>query len=141
MDIIYYFIGFMKYIQKIQIIIFYLLVLSICVLFFVLGRVSIYWQDECDTPITGVNFASSSEIQAFIHELNNYEETSGINEIDIFEASQTENSMENAQFVASTRGKYYYEIGSTKANGLSEKSRVYFQTESDAKAHGYIKGN
>lgn len=131
----------MKYIQKIQIITFYILVLSICVLFFVLGRVSIYWQDEYSTSITGVNFATSSEVQAFIQALNNYEENSSVNEIDIFKASQTEKSMENAQFVASTRGKYYYVVGSEKANGLSEKSRVYFQTESDAKAHGYIKGN
>jgi uncharacterized protein (DUF2164 family) len=40
-------------------------------------------------------------------------------------------------FVASSRGKYFYEIGSSRANGLSEKNKVYFKTPEEAKNLGF----
>ena len=48
---------------------------------------------------------------------------------------------EDAKFVASKIGKYYYEIDSTSAKRLSLKNRRYFSTEEEAKKAGFQKKN
>lgn len=40
-------------------------------------------------------------------------------------------------YVASSRGKYFYEIGSKKANSLSEKNKIYFSSSEEAKKLGF----
>ena len=40
-------------------------------------------------------------------------------------------------FVASSRGKYYYIVGSERANSLVESNKVYFSTEEEAKKQGF----
>jgi hypothetical protein len=40
-------------------------------------------------------------------------------------------------FVASNRGKYYYLIGSPKANTLSEKNKLYFKSSHEAEKLGF----
>lgn len=71
----------------------------------------------------------------------------------ILEASKVEISTENIlksdigikdkKYVASSRGKYFYENGSSRANSLSENNKVYFNTAEEAKKLGfkpYIEG-
>jgi len=43
------------------------------------------------------------------------------------------------QFVASSRGKKYYPVFSSKGNAISVKNRIYFHTENDAVKAGYQK--
>ena len=130
----------MEYRKKIVFIGIYILGGILLILFFILGRVSMYWNDMNTSSITGITFESSDAVSDFVSSLEDY---SGecTNEIEVFYKIQDEVSQKNSQFIASSRGKYYYEVGSKKANGLSEKSRVYFQTESEAISHGYVKGN
>jgi hypothetical protein len=47
------------------------------------------------------------------------------------------NSSTTLQFVASSKGKYYYKVGSERANSLSEKNKVYFKTAEDAEKLGF----
>lgn len=46
----------------------------------------------------------------------------------------------NALFVASSRGKYYYPVTSSKGQGLSPKYRLYFQSAEAAERAGYKRG-
>ena len=46
---------------------------------------------------------------------------------------------EGAQFVASKRGKKYYPVGSSAGEGLSPANRIYFQSEAEAEAAGYVR--
>jgi len=129
----------MKHTQKI---LFYVFVFAILILLFVLGRISILWEGQEESCITGVTFASTEEVEDFIEDLKNYsKEDIQINEIDIFEDMKMEESKKDALFVASTRGKYYYPIDSEKGNGLKEESRVYFSSEFEAISNGYIKSD
>lgn len=41
------------------------------------------------------------------------------------------------KFVASSRGKYFYPVGSSRANSLSEKNKLYFNSEEEAKKLGF----
>lgn len=43
-----------------------------------------------------------------------------------------------AQFVASERGKYYYPVLSARGNALSPKTRIYFGSEEEAVAAGFM---
>ena len=43
----------------------------------------------------------------------------------------------NMKYVASSRGKYFYEIESSRAKSLSEKNKVYFKTGEEAKKLGF----
>ena len=45
---------------------------------------------------------------------------------------------EGMMFVASGRGKYYYPVLSEKGQELSPKYRMYFRTEADAHAAGFL---
>ena len=45
----------------------------------------------------------------------------------------------NAQFVASKRGKKYYPIHSSGGSRITPVNRIYFATEQEAKAAGYVK--
>lgn len=42
------------------------------------------------------------------------------------------------QFVASSRGRYYYPIDCSLANGLKEENRIYFKTQQEAEESGYV---
>lgn len=44
-----------------------------------------------------------------------------------------------AQFVASKKGKYYYEIDEKQAKRLSVPNRLYFESEEEAEGAGYNK--
>ena len=41
-------------------------------------------------------------------------------------------------FVASSRGKYYYPVDCSLANGLKEENKIYFKTQQEAENNGYI---
>lgn len=45
---------------------------------------------------------------------------------------------QNHQFVASSRGKYYYPINCSKGKSLSVKNMLYFKDKMSALAAGYI---
>lgn len=49
-----------------------------------------------------------------------------------------DSTLENdPKYVASSRGKYFYEIGSAKANSLSDKNKIYFSSQDEAKNLGF----
>ncbi len=119
-----------------------ILSVTICILFFLLGRVSMFWYDSCGDSIKGVTFADPVEVSDFIDELEAYDKKNiGINELDIFEELEANIAMENASFVASKRGKYYYPIDSKKGDGLSKSSRVYFSSANEAETYGYTRSD
>jgi len=41
------------------------------------------------------------------------------------------------KYVASSRGKYFYEVGSSRANSLSDKNKLYFSSQEEAKKLGF----
>ena len=41
-------------------------------------------------------------------------------------------------FVSSSRGKYYYPVDCSLADGLKEENRIYFKTQQEAENKGYI---
>jgi hypothetical protein len=51
--------------------------------------------------------------------------------------SLDENIESEYKYVASSRGKYFYPIGSKRADGLSEKNKMYFSTPEEAKKLGF----
>ena len=42
-----------------------------------------------------------------------------------------------SKYVASSRGKYFYEVGSDRGNSLSEKNRIYFSSQEEAEKLGF----
>jgi len=46
-------------------------------------------------------------------------------------------TVKTSGFVASSRGKYYYTIGSNRANSLNEGNKIYFSSEEEAKKQGF----
>ncbi len=46
---------------------------------------------------------------------------------------------ENALFVASKKGKYYYSVFDSSAYRIKNENRVYFSEESEAEKRGYLK--
>lgn len=55
--------------------------------------------------------------------------------------SETENASQYSSdqaFVASSRGKYYYPVDCSLANGLKEENKIYFRTREEAESRGYI---
>jgi len=59
------------------------------------------------------------------------------NEKEIVAEENTQKVNNNQKFVASSRGKYFYEVGSKRANSLSEQNKIYFETEDEAKNLGF----
>ena len=45
---------------------------------------------------------------------------------------------DNVQFVASVRGKKYYPVFSSAGERITPKNRIYFQTQQEADAAGYL---
>lgn len=51
----------------------------------------------------------------------------------------TQNTPEEAQFLASASGKYYYSIFDKQAYRISPANRIYFKSETEAQKQGYQK--
>jgi hypothetical protein len=49
-----------------------------------------------------------------------------------------EENTENKRYVSSSRGKYFYETGSSRAEALSDKNKIYFSTPEEAKKLGFL---
>lgn len=62
-----------------------------------------------------------------------------INEINLKTYYKSNAIPENAQFIASKNGKYYYSVFDKRAHNLSEKNRIYFSSASEAEKIGYLK--
>lgn len=46
-------------------------------------------------------------------------------------------TQEGKRYVASSRGKYFYEVGTSRANSLSDKNKIYFSDPEEAKKLGF----
>lgn len=62
-----------------------------------------------------------------------------LNEINLQTYYKTDVIPEDAQFIASKNGKYYYSVFDKRALNLSEKNRIYFSNASEAEKMGYLK--
>ena len=62
-----------------------------------------------------------------------------LNDIHLKYYYQTQDIPENAQFVASQKGKYYYSLFDKRALNISQKNRIYFSNTTEAEKMGYIK--
>lgn len=52
---------------------------------------------------------------------------------------QAENIPENAFFLASRKGKYYYSVFDKSAYRIKQENRIYFETEKEAEEIGFLK--
>ena len=62
-----------------------------------------------------------------------------INQISLKNYYQIRDIPENAQFVASKNGKYYYSLFDKQALNISQKNRIYFSDMAEAEKMGYLK--
>lgn len=62
-----------------------------------------------------------------------------LNQINLAHYYQTQNIPENALFIASKTGKYYYSVFNKSSFNLNAKNRIYFSSEEEARQAGYIK--
>lgn len=62
-----------------------------------------------------------------------------INQISLKNYHQARDIPENAQFVASKNGKYYYSVFNKRAFSLKPANRLYFSSSSEAEKMGYLK--
>jgi len=53
-------------------------------------------------------------------------------------AEKTITGSKEFPFVASSRGKYYYPVDCSLADGLKEENRIYFKTQQEAEERGYV---
>lgn len=113
-------------------------------LFFLLGRVSFLFEDtQSNTIIQGVRFAEPAELDEFLEKMDNFDEIvdDTPNELEKVDQVERVESKATGAFVASKQGKYYYPIDSKEGMKLSDKTKLYFETEEEAKAEGYVKKN
>lgn len=62
-----------------------------------------------------------------------------LNAISLKTYYQARNLPENAQFMASRQGKYYYSVLDKRAFNISHKNRLYFSSAKEAEKGGYLK--
>lgn len=62
-----------------------------------------------------------------------------INQISLKNYYQARDIPENAQFVASKNGKYYYSVFDKRTFSLKPENRLYFSGSSEAEEMGYLK--
>jgi hypothetical protein len=60
-----------------------------------------------------------------------------INKIDLKNFYVADTLPEGAQYIASSKGKYYYPITDKRAFGIISKNRLYFAKSSEAEEKGY----
>jgi len=58
----------------------------------------------------------------------------------LFVNSVTVSVPEGMQFVASSRGKYYYPVISSKGERITPKNRIYFRDANAAEGAGFVRG-
>jgi len=61
-----------------------------------------------------------------------------IGQIDLKDFYFTEDIPDNALFLASSRGKYYYSVLDSRAYAVTPKNRIFFQTQKEAENKGYL---
>ncbi len=111
-------------------------------LFFLLGRVSLLFEDKQKVfNIQGVELASPQALDEFLEKLENFDDIKEDtpNELEKVEEVDAIESKAIGMFVASKQGKYYYPIDSKEGMKLSDKTKLYFETEEEAKGAGYVK--
>jgi len=62
-----------------------------------------------------------------------------LNAVNLKTYYQAKDLPENAQFVASSQGKYYYSVLDKRAFNISYKNRLYFSSAGEAEKVGYLK--
>ena len=62
-----------------------------------------------------------------------------LNEIQLKNFYQAGNIPENALFVASKKGKYYYSVFEKRAYNIKAENRIFFNSDQEAEKMGYIK--
>src|SRR3989337_4596167 len=102
--------------QQLKLFLLYALFGVICFLFFLLGRVSMLWESSLgskqESTISGVTLANPKGIEKFRARVENFEEKTEISVFQDLKKEESQSGKEDAQFVASSRGKYYYPMGS-----------------------------
>ena len=121
------------------------LLIILAILIFLLGRYSVPMEIEIDIPYrikTDTN--NPKEVEELIVAISKYDETEIDNDLSRSEQIEEANKEKNISidigeysYVASKRGKKFYEIKSSKAQNLSEKNKIYFKTKEEAIKEGY----
>lgn len=57
---------------------------------------------------------------------------------ELTEIESQKESLREFEYVASSRGKYYYPIDCSLANTLKEENKIYFKSKEEAESNGYI---
>lgn len=61
-----------------------------------------------------------------------------IGQINLKDFYFTEDIPDGAQFLASSRGKYYYSVLDSRAYAVTPKNRIFFPTQKEAENSGYL---
>jgi len=134
----------------------YLLIFLIIVFSFIFGRNSNLMESkELESFKIVKDTTNPSEVEELISAISNenYSEDTGLSRIENLsvevesnkEVLETDNMQVNQsvindyKFVASKKGKRYYAIDSAAAKNLSEKNKVYFNSEEEAQKAGFLK--
>lgn len=110
-----------------------LIIVFVSIFSFLIGKSS---QKELDNNnIYIVNSNGGLENITSLPESGSITNTSSIQ----YKSSETgvSNSMNNARYVASSRGKLYYRIGCGGSTKLVESNKIYFNTIEEAERRGY----
>ena len=62
-----------------------------------------------------------------------------INQINLQSYYRAQDIPDDAQFISSSKGKYYYSIFDKRALNISQKNRIYFSNSDEAEKMGYLK--
>jgi len=127
---------------KTQILINRVLLVTLGILLFLLGRYSIPLEDEISIPYKIVDDKNQSEeIKDLISTISKYDEIEIDNDLTRLQDASVSKINDTNQgkylYVASKKGKKFYEIKSKKAKQLSDKNKIYFQTKEEAVQAGY----
>lgn len=122
--------GFMDS-EKGRLIAFILIVILTGISSFLLGRVSLYSENNdknCVTIENSTNIIKQSEIYKSIY-TSSSEQASAINTV--------HNTNKTGSYVASSRGKRFYPVDCSASSSIVSKNRVYFNTREEAIQKGY----
>jgi len=121
-----------------------ILLIILGLLLFFIGRYSLFLKNEIKIPYKVVQDENQKQaILDLLVMIENFEEIEIHNDLEIIgkigERSDISKDLSGFLYVASKRGKKYYELNSKEAKKLSEKNKIYFKTKEEVEEAGYIK--
>jgi hypothetical protein len=130
--------------EKLHLIVNKLLLIIIAILLFFIGRYSVMVESEIKIPYEIIKDDNQNDkIKELLNMIENFDEIEINNELEVLNKIEVKKEeikdFSEFLYVASKRGKKYYDINSKSAQTLSEKNKIYFKTKEEAEESGYTK--